>query len=737
MGIENVRKNALQALLPLPNVPLADWIESSVYIPASASALPGRMQIWPFQRGWCEAIEDPEIERITILKGARIGYTQWLSATLAHFVANAPAPIIALQPTTDDARDFSVELESLFEASPTLRGLLSDDADESGRSTMLARRFPGGSLKFLAAKSPRNLRRHTTRFLAMDEIDGYEVTQEGDPIKLAEMRTLTFRDRKILAGSTPVFDFGPISRLYSESDKRVYECRCSSCGEYSEVTWASIQWKDDAPDSAHWVCPKNGCFVEERFKPQMVAQGRWRATAPEVKDHAGFAVNCLISPHHNARWGKLAAEFLLAKRAPETLQIFTNTVLGQPWKTEGEDLDEHELFARREAFISTPTPVIRRDAAGPFAEILPPEAFELATQSLPVLDSHNTASVRAILGQTLSIRREGDSIVADMRLSSAEDVAPIGQRIADGTLSGVSIGYRVVGWAARRKAGQRIKSARGVHLTEVTLTSNPADPNAGVRQAKDGGMPKDVQDQEDDRSALIARVRAAHNLPEDWANRMADAEDELTDDEIRANGRETALAARAARPQVQIRAVASSEDPAVIRNRQVEALSARMMGTAPTDAARPFMQMELQDFARDALVRAGQSVATLGREELMTRAIHTTSDFSDLLTGAGNRVLANAYQQAQSPLKELARQRTVADFRPLTTLKLGEFSGLQKVSESGEIKSITTGEAKESCSLETFGGIFSLSRKAIISDDLSALPRSTRKSTNCNAGALR
>lgn len=350
MGIETIRRNALQALRPPPNVPLADWIESSVFIPASASALPGLIELWPFQRGWCEAIEDPAIERVTILKGARIGYTQWLSATLAHFVANAPAPIIALQPTADDARDYSVELESMFEASPALRGLLSDDADVSGRSTMLARRFPGGSLKFLAAKSPRNLRRHTTRFLAMDEIDGYETTQEGDPIKLAEMRTLTFRDRKILAGSTPVFDCGPISRLYSESDRRIFECLCPSCAEHSEIVWSSIQWRDGDPDSAHWVCPRNGCVVEERYKPQMVAQGRWRATAPEVKGHAGFAINCLVSPHHNARWSKLAAEFLLAKRAPETLQVFTNTILGQPWKTEGEDLDEHELFQRREPF---------------------------------------------------------------------------------------------------------------------------------------------------------------------------------------------------------------------------------------------------------------------------------------------------------------------------------------------------------------------------------------------------
>lgn len=350
MGIEIVRRNALRAFAPPPNVPLAEWIESSVYIPASASALPGRMELWPFQRGWCEAIEDPEIERITIQKGARIGYTQWLSATLAHFVANAPAPIIALQPTADDARDYSVELESLFEASPALRGLLSDDADESGRSTMLARRFPGGSLKFLAAKSPRNLRRHTTRFLAMDEIDGYEVTQEGDPIKLAEMRTLTFRDRKILAGSTPIFDFGPITRLYGESDQRVFEVLCPECGGFHEIEWAQITWPEGEPDKAAWTCPGCGCVIEERHKPAMIAQGRWRATAPEVKGHAGFRINCLVSPHANARWGKLAAEFLQAKRSPETLQPFTNTILGQPWKTEGEDLDEHELFRRRESF---------------------------------------------------------------------------------------------------------------------------------------------------------------------------------------------------------------------------------------------------------------------------------------------------------------------------------------------------------------------------------------------------
>lgn len=78
------------------------------------------------------------------------------------------------------------------------------------------------------------------------------------------------------------------------------------------------------------------------------------------------------------------------------------------------------------AVIATSTPVMRHDASGAFAEVLPAEAFDLVAQSLPVLDSHNTATVRATLGRTLSIRRDGASIVADMQLSSAEDVAPSG-----------------------------------------------------------------------------------------------------------------------------------------------------------------------------------------------------------------------------------------------------------------------------------------------------------------------
>ena len=40
----------------------------------------------------------------------------------------------------------------------------------------------------------------------MDEVDAIAMTAEGSPILLAEKRTLSFADRKIVIGSTPTFE---------------------------------------------------------------------------------------------------------------------------------------------------------------------------------------------------------------------------------------------------------------------------------------------------------------------------------------------------------------------------------------------------------------------------------------------------------------------------------------------------------------------------------------------------
>ena len=351
-ALTQTRSNALKALRPPPRLALSDWIETHMRLPEGVSALPGRVTLWPYQREIADAISDPTIERVTLVKPVRVGFTTLLTGALASYVANEPAPILALLPTEADCRDYTVsDLEPIFEATPALRGLISADADEGGRSTLLSRRFPGGSLKIIAAKSPRNLRRHNVRILLMDEVDAMESGIEGSPITLAERRTLSFANRKIIMGSTPTLEAtSNILRAYARSDMRVFEVPCPDCGDFHEIQWGDIIWPEGEPLKAEYVCPECGSVIDERHKPAMVDKGRWRATAPAVEGHAGFRLNALVSNLTNASWGKLAAEFVEAKKAPDTLQVFINTILAQGWREAAEEIDETALAARAEPF---------------------------------------------------------------------------------------------------------------------------------------------------------------------------------------------------------------------------------------------------------------------------------------------------------------------------------------------------------------------------------------------------
>ena len=150
--------------------------------------------------------------------------------------------------------------------------------------TMKYRRFPGGSLRVISARAPRNLRSHSARVLIVDEADACEITAEGNPIMLAEKRTLSFDNRKIIIGSTPTDTTTSIvHNSYENSDKRVFECPCPSCGAFCEIRWRDIRWPEGRPSEAEWCCPSCGVFHGEERKPAMVEAGRWRATAPESR----------------------------------------------------------------------------------------------------------------------------------------------------------------------------------------------------------------------------------------------------------------------------------------------------------------------------------------------------------------------------------------------------------------------------------------------------------------------
>lgn len=125
-----VRRNALLALAPPPRLSLSQWIEREIRLPSDVSALPGAIRLYPFQRGMADAMSDPAMERVTVVKSARVGYTTLLVGVLGAHVVNEPAPVLFVLPTEDDCRQFVV---SHVEAH--LRGLAQPRGGRSPATT--------------------------------------------------------------------------------------------------------------------------------------------------------------------------------------------------------------------------------------------------------------------------------------------------------------------------------------------------------------------------------------------------------------------------------------------------------------------------------------------------------------------------------------------------------------------------------------------------------------------------
>jgi phage terminase large subunit GpA-like protein len=141
------------AAAPPPKLKLSEWMEEHIRLPAGESAVPGKIRLWGYQKGIADAIGDSLIERVTVIKSARIGYTTLLVGALANYVHNDPSSLLCLLPVKDDARNFVVsQVEPVFAESPVVRAKL-DAPKANDRDTMLFRRFAGGSLRVVSAEA--------------------------------------------------------------------------------------------------------------------------------------------------------------------------------------------------------------------------------------------------------------------------------------------------------------------------------------------------------------------------------------------------------------------------------------------------------------------------------------------------------------------------------------------------------------------------------------------------------
>lgn len=151
-------------------------------------------------------------------------------------------------------------------------------------------------------------------------------------------------------------------------------------------------------------------------------------------------------------------------------------------------------------------------------------------------------------------------------------------------------------------------------------------------------------------------------------------------------------------------------------------LGVRVPDAGPTEAARQFMGRGVIDLAAESInYRGGRILNARQIDEILTRASHSTSDFPAIFENALNRTLEGRYALAQPTFKAFARQRNYRDFRPHTSVSVGDFPMLQKVLETGEIKAGTFGEGKETTQAFSYARRIQITRTMLINDDLGAI----------------
>lgn len=343
---------------PPPNLLISEWADKYRRLSSEASAEPGKWRTSraPYMREIMDCIKSPEVKKVIIKSPSQVGKTEYLLNLIGYYSDNEPSPMMLVQPTVEMAESFSKDrLAPMIRDTPVLNKLFSENRLRSDGNTLRHKTFPGGHISLIGANSPSNLAMRPIRVLLCDEINRYPQSagKEGDPVKLAEKRTTTFWNKKVVLVSTPT-DKGScaITRHYEGTSQGFYCHKCPSCGEYSKINRKNIVVEKDEDDRITLV--KAACRSCGEIHPELKWKKRPGKYIHKYPDNPvrGFWLNAYSSTF--VSWVDIEEEFAESCKNTEDLKVFINTMLAEEWEERGESVEVDDLLARRESYTEVP-----------------------------------------------------------------------------------------------------------------------------------------------------------------------------------------------------------------------------------------------------------------------------------------------------------------------------------------------------------------------------------------------
>ena len=362
----------------------------------------------------------------------------------------------------------------------------------------------------------------------------------------------------------------------------------------------------------------------------------------------------------------------------------------------------------------------------------------------------------AVVGHIEKVWLEDNRGKALVRFDTDEQSETIFQKVQSGTLQGVSVGYAIYRYEVLED--EETKSTNGRfngpayvvtdwEPLEISIVSVPADPTVGVGRSAE-------------------EIHTSIDTQED--NTRMDQEKTLEVQEVKSEPVETGLTQADLQKAMEQERKRTSEITALFRDFDVEGADEAIVMGVSVDEARAMVMDQLRArnkgvsvtmgeaesdkfraAAQDAVLMAagipvadaapgaqelrGHSMVELAREalqreglkanfgdnmELARQAINSTSTFPAIMANLANKSVMAGFNEAETTYQIWAGKGSNRDFKEAARVALSEAGNLELVPEGGQFQQDFLGEASARTKVATYGKLFSLTRQAIINDDL-------------------
>ncbi len=351
--VEMMRQVAA-AWRPPPRLKVSEWAEQNRRLSRENSAEPGkwRNDRLPYGAEIMDTFNDPDIHTTVLMTGTQIGKSEILNNVMGYCIDLDPCPMIMVQPTQQNAEDYSKErIAPMIRDTRCLAEKIADPRSRDSNNTLTSKNFDGGHLALAGANSESDLRSRPRRVAFGDEIDVWPVSAGagGDPLDLLLERLSNFFNRFAMLASSPgIKGLSRIEKAWKESDQRKFFVKCLHCEQEITLEWMGVQWPKGKPEEAYYACQECGGILTEDDRHDLVLNGQWKPTAPYT-GIAGFQLSKLYSLLSDNSLAKIARAHVVAvRRGPESLKVWVNTNLGETWEDPGTKVDHEILYNRRE-----------------------------------------------------------------------------------------------------------------------------------------------------------------------------------------------------------------------------------------------------------------------------------------------------------------------------------------------------------------------------------------------------